>query len=324
MFHYYIAIAVVSFLTTYVLSHFLVPRLKRFGITGKDVNKPDKPEVGEMGGIAIVAGISAGLLLAIFFNSFNSLTFNLVFILGAIIAIHSVSFMGMADDLLDIPQWLKALLPLFAAIPLVAVKAAGSTTMAIPFIGIIDFGIFYILLLIPLGVAVASNLTNMLAGFNGLEAGMGIVMFSVLSVVAVVNGSVEMALISLAMLGALLAFMKFNWFPAKVFPGDVGNLTIGAALASAVIIGNLESAGAILMIPFVIDFFIKAYNRFPSSNWWGTNIDGKLFAPEDRIRGFAQLVMKKFNGITERNLVLFFIGLEVVFGIIVLFLFLKF
>jgi UDP-N-acetylglucosamine--dolichyl-phosphate N-acetylglucosaminephosphotransferase len=323
MWIHYVGIVVLSFLVTFILSHFLVPRLKRFGITGKDVNKPDRPVVAEMGGIAIVAGFSAGLLLAIFFNSFIGLEFNLIFVLAALIAILSVSFMGMVDDLLDIPQWLKALLPLFAAIPLVAVKAVGSTAMNIPFLGLIDFGIFYIVLLIPLGIAVSSNLTNMLAGFNGMESGMGIIIFAVMGLIALVNGSVELALISLAMLGALLAFMKFNWFPAKVFPGDVGNLTIGAALASGVIIGNIESAGAILMIPYCIDFFIKAINRFPSSNWWGTNINGKLFAPEDKVRGFAQLVMKKFNGITERKLVLFFIGLEAVFGLIVLLLFLK-
>jgi UDP-N-acetylglucosamine--dolichyl-phosphate N-acetylglucosaminephosphotransferase len=319
---YYAAILVLSFLVSYSLSHFLIPRLKHADITGHDVNKPDRPQVAEMGGIAIVAGFTAALLLAIFFNTFNGFDFNLIFILAAIISILSVSFMGAIDDLLDIPQWLKALLPLFAAIPLVAVKAAGSTTMAFPFIEPIDFGIFYIIILIPIAIAVCSNLTNMLAGFNGMESGMAIIIFATMAILGISNDSVELTLISLAMVGASAAFLKFNWFPAKVFPGDVGNLTIGAALAAGVIIGNLEAAGAILMVPYVVDFFIKAYNRFPSSNWWGEFREGKLYAPEDKIRGFAQLVMKKFNGISERNLTLFFIGLEVIFGIMVLALFL--
>jgi len=318
----YLAIFAVSFLVTFILSHFLVPRLRRFGMTGKDMNKPDKPEVAEMGGIAIVAGFTAGALLAIFFGTFNGLTFNLVFILAAIITILSVSVMGMVDDLLDIPQWLKALLPLFAAIPLVAVKAAGSTAVTIPFIGLIDFGIIYIIILIPLAIAVCSNLTNMLAGFNGMEAGMGAVMFAAMSILAIYEGSVEMSIIFLSMLGALLAFMKFNWYPAKVFPGDVGNLTLGVALATGVIIGNFESAGVILMVPFIFDFFIKAINRFPKT--FGEYHDGKLYCPEGKAKGFVQLVMKLSNGISERNLVLFFIGLEAVFAVIVLALFLKF
>lgn len=322
MIFFYITIAIVSFLTTYVLSHFLVPRLKRFGMVGKDVNKPDSPEVAEMGGISIVAGFTAGLLLAIFFDSFFGFNFNLVYVLAAIITIHSVSFMGIVDDLLDIPQWLKALLPLLAAIPLVALKAAGSTSMSIPIIGTVDFGIFYILILVPIGVAVASNLTNMLAGFNGMETGMGIVIFLTTAILAFAKGSMEMGLISLSMLAALLAFLRFNIFPSKVFPGDVGNLTIGAALATAVIVGNLESAGAILMIPYVIDFFIKAYNKFPSRQWWGDYREGKLHPVEGKARGFAQLVMKLFNGISEQNLVLFFVGLEAVFAIAVLVIFL--
>jgi len=321
MLFYYIAIVLVSFLTTYILSHFLVPRLKRFGLVGRDMNKPDRPEVGEMGGIAIVAGFTAGLLLAIFFDSFFGFDFNLVYVLAAIIAIHSVSFMGIVDDLLDIPQWLKALLPLLAAIPLVALKAAGSTAMTIPFIGLVDFGIFYIIVLIPIGVAVASNLTNMLAGFNGMETGMGVVIFSAISLLALMKGSVEMALISLSMLAALLAFLRFNIYPARIFPGDVGNLTIGAALATAVIVGNLESAGAILMVPYIIDFFIKAYNRFPKS--FGEYRDGKLYPPDGKIKGLVHFVMKMFNGMNEQNLVLFFVGLEAIFAIAVLVIFLK-
>ena len=105
-------------------------------------------------------------------------------------------------------------------------------------------------------------------------------------------------------------------------PGDVGNLTIGAVLASGVIIGNMEAAGALLMVPYVVDFFIKAYNRFPSSKWWGDYRMGKLYPLEGKVRGFAQLVMKIFNGISEKNLVLFFIGVEVIVGAVVVALYL--
>ncbi len=320
---YYLAIAVVSFLATLVLSHFLIPRLKRFGITGRDVNKPDRPEVAEMGGISIVAGFTGGILLAICFNTFLGFQFDLIKLLAALITIHSVAFIGVVDDLIDIPQKYKAFLPLFAAIPLVAVKATGKTTLLIPLIGVVNFGVFYILVLIPVGVAVASNLTNMLAGFNGLEAGMGIVVFGAMTILAVAHGSTDMALISISMMAALAAFMVFNKNPSSVFPGDVGNLTIGAALAAAVIIGNFDTAGAILMIPYVIDFFIKAYNRFPSSKWWGEYRDGKLYPLEGKVRGFCQLVMKAFNGITERNLVFFFMGLEALVAVVMLAMYLR-
>jgi hypothetical protein len=60
------------------------------------------------------------------------------------------------------------LFPIIAALPLMAI-AAGETTMFIPFFGIINLGIIYSLIVIPIGVTGASNAFNMLAGFNGLE-----------------------------------------------------------------------------------------------------------------------------------------------------------
>ena len=97
-----VLILIVSCVITYTFTSLLIPRLKRFGLTGKDVNKSDKQEVAEMGGIAIVAGFTGGILLAVFLNSFFSLSFNLVNVLAALITIHSIAFIGIIDDLLDI------------------------------------------------------------------------------------------------------------------------------------------------------------------------------------------------------------------------------
>ncbi len=313
---YYLATGVLSFCVTFAFTKLLIPRLKRFGMVGKDENKANAPEVAEMGGLAIVAGLTAGILLAVTFNSFLGFQFNLVNVLAAMITIHAIAFIGITDDLLDIPQWLKAILPLFAAAPLVAVKAASSTAIFVPFLGHIDFGLAYILILIPIGIAVSSNLSNMLAGYNGMEAGMAAVIFAAVGILALHDNAAEMAVIAFPMLAALLAFLFFNWYPARIFPGDVGNLTFGVVLASAVIIGNLESAGALLMIPYVIDFFIKAANRFPHTYQDVKN--GKIYPKEGKVKGFAHLVMKLANGISERNLALVFIGIEAIVAVGVL------
>lgn len=308
------------FIVTYLLTRALIPKLIKAGMTGKDENKSDFPEIPEMGGIAIIAGLSAGLLLAISYNTLFALNFNLIFILAALSTILIIAIIGICDDLLDLPQYVKAVIPLFCAIPLVVVNAAESTVMNFPLIGPIDFGIIYIIALIPLAIAISSNLTNMLAGFNGMEVGMGAIIFGTMTILAFAHGNLDMLVISISMFASLLGFLIFNFYPAKVFPGDVGNLTIGAVLASTVIIGNFESAGAILVIPYVIDFFIKAKNRFPHTH---QNIkDGKLFPKNGNIKGLVHLVMHFFKGITEKNLVLVFYGIETVFAIIVLALYL--
>jgi UDP-N-acetylglucosamine--dolichyl-phosphate N-acetylglucosaminephosphotransferase len=206
-------------------------------------------------------------------------------------------------------------MPVFAALPLMAIKE-GYSLMKIPGLGIINFGVFYSLILVPLGITGAANAVNMLAGFNGLEAGMGIVAIGSLTIIAYLMGQTTSFIILIAALGALLATLYYNWYPAKILVGDVGTLTIGAIIASAVIIGNFEAAGVILMIPYMVDFLIKAKNHFPGKNWWGIYKDGKLYCPDSSPVGLCQLIMKLCGGISERNLVLVLMGIEAIFGVI--------
>jgi UDP-N-acetylglucosamine--dolichyl-phosphate N-acetylglucosaminephosphotransferase len=315
-------IFVVSFSITFLALPVIIRKMKVAGIVGKDVNKAERPEVAEMGGLAIVMGVVGGLLLAIALRTFFGYQFDLVSMLAAMLTMAIIALIGIFDDLFDMRKDIKAFLPMVAALPLVAVAAAGSTTIHLPIFGSVDFGVLYIIILIPLGVTVSANLTNMLAGFNGMEAGMGAVIFATTLLLAIMQDSFEMALLSVAMLGALLAFLRFNWFPAKIFIGDIGTLLIGATLAVAVIIGNLESAGAILVIPYLIDFFIKSFNRFPSTDWWGVPDSSKRMHPVDgKVRGLAQLVMKYSGGITEKRLVLAFIAAEVLCALFVIMLY---
>ncbi|MEM3422403.1 MAG: hypothetical protein QXF35_03710 [Candidatus Bilamarchaeaceae archaeon] len=314
----YLLVLLISFATTFGFGSILIPRLKRFGIVGKDVNKPAKPEVAEMGGITMIAGFTAGILLTIILNTFFDFELNLIYLLAGLIVVHSVAFIGIVDDLVDIPQYVKAFLPLFAAIPLIALRAAGSTEITLPLIGSVDFGIFYLLVLVPIGIAVASNLTNMLGGFNGLESSLGIVIFTTASIIAAFSGKTVSLFMFISFLGALFAFYIFNRYPSKAFPGDVGNLSIGATLAAGVIIGNMESIGALLLIPYVIDFFIKLANKFPSKEWWGEYRNGKLYPVGGKVRGLCQLIMKVFNGISEQNLVRVLVTFEILIAIVVL------
>src|SRR3989338_2043990 len=146
----------------------LVRKLFAAQMTGRDVNREGRPEVAEMGGLSIIMGVIGSLLLAIALRTFFGYQFGLTSILASMLTIVIIALIGTYDDLFDMRKDVKALLPMVAALPLVAVSAAGSTSISLPFLGPVDFGVFYVLLLIPLGVTVSSNLTNMLAGFNGM------------------------------------------------------------------------------------------------------------------------------------------------------------
>ncbi len=315
-------IPIVSFVISFITFPVMIPRLKRAGIVGKNMNNNEQEEIPEMGGLITVVGFSAGIITAIALRTFFDifLSASLASILAAFATVLIVVVIGIFDDLVPIRQSVKAILPVFAALPLMAIKE-GHVLMNIPYIGLINFGIFYSLVLIPLGITGAANAANMLAGFNGLEAGMGIVVVVSLSIIAYSIGEMTALIILIAAFGALLATLYYNWYPAKVLVGDVGTLSIGAIVATAVIIGSFETAGIVIVIPYAVDFFIKAKNHFPARNWWGTYRDGKLYCPDSGPVGLCQLIMKVCGGISERNLVLMLMGIEAVFGAVAVFLY---
>ena len=315
-------IFIASFAVSFVGFPVIIPRLKEAGIVGKNMNSEKQEEIPEMGGLVIAIGFGAGIVATIFLRTFFDifLSVSLTPILASLSTVLIVVLIGIFDDLISIRQGIKAIMPVFAALPLMAIKE-GYSLMKIPGLGIINFGIFYSLILVPLGITGAANAVNMLAGFNGLEAGMGIVAIGSLAIIAYLMGQTTSFIILIAALGALLATLYYNWYPAKILVGDVGTLTIGAIIASAVIIGNYEAAGVILMIPYMVDFLIKAKNHFPAKNWWGIYKDGKLYCPDSSPVGLCQLIMKLCGGISERNLVLVLMGIEAVFGVVAILLY---
>jgi len=313
-----LAVLAVSFAFTYVSLPWFIPRLLKAGISGKDMNKPGRIVVAEMGGFAIVGGFIMGVLLAIALSTFRISTseLNLTYLLAGLSTILLTGLIGVIDDLLLLDQRVKAVLPVIASLPLVALKV-GVTSMVVPFFGSVDFGILFPLVLIPIAITGASNATNMLAGFNGLEAGLGVVMCSTVALVGYSFGRVESVVLALAMLGALLAFLKYNWYPGKILIGDVGTLSIGAVVASSVIIGNIEKVGIILIIPFFVELYLKARGKFKAQSWCKMKNGILLCDKREEVYGLGRLVMYLTGGISERGLVLTLIGVEAFFAVLV-------
>jgi len=240
----------------------LIPFFKRNKIVALDLQKKDTPLVANSGGIPVFFGLFMGLMFFIGVQVFVfDATQYLVFLFAAILTIFLITIIGFFDDLnvkevlegkkkirTGLKQWQKPLLTLPAAIPLMVVKA-GFTTLFIPFIGNVNFGLLYPLILVPIGVVGAANAINLLGGFNGSEAGMGIVYCTTLGIFALIIGEVISAAIFFSCVGALIGFLKYNWVPAKILSGDSIQYLLGSVVASGVILGNMEKSGLFLMIP---------------------------------------------------------------------------
>ncbi|MHA1963567.1 MAG: hypothetical protein ACXACG_02405 [Candidatus Thorarchaeota archaeon] len=247
-----------------------IKMLREAGMIGIDVHKPEKPEIPKGGGFIVLFAIVFGLLVVMGITTFQDQAEIREGLLAALVSILMAGLIGLLDDTFDFKNRTKIVLPIVASIPMIAVSV-GNPTMTIPFIGTVNFGPFYALLIVPLMMTFIVDSTNMYGGMNGLEAGLSsinasaIVLYVLLS--PYVNGHLittaqtDAGMVAAALLGASIAFLIFNWFPAKVLPGDVGRLPLGAAMASALILGNMDRLAIILYAPFLLNFLLYIVYR---------------------------------------------------------------
>ena len=279
---------------------------------GKDMAKGTL--IPKMGGLAITAGFCFGLLIALKLIRLEEA----VPLLAALNTVLIIAFIGLVDDLFKIREIWRVILPGIAALPLMVITA-GVSDVHLIFMHV-NFGIYYSLILVPLGVIACSNLLNMLAGFNGLEAGTGAVaclsIFSASMILLVLypeNFTIAAPLITLAMAAACIAFLFFNWYPARIFPENIGTYAIAAAIVSAAIIGNIERVGVIALTPQIVEFFLKARSKFRAENF-GKRVGNRLHY-DGKIYSLTHLLMKYLHP-TEGGLVTYLILLQAFFGVL--------
>ncbi len=314
-------ISLVSFTVTFIIIPVYIKKAKENGISGIDKYKVEKKEVAESGGITILTGYIIALFLFVyFFPQFYLETFVVA------TSILLITMIGLIDDFFDISWRTKSLLPIFAAPPLIVITA-GVTSMYIPFIGLFDFGIIYTFLFIPLAITGAANAVNMVAGYNGLETGLGIIMVSTLAVIGYITGNTIVLILSLPFLFTLLAFFCYNRYPAKIFPGDSGTFLIGITIAAIVIIGNLELVGTILFIPyffnlilFILAYIHRGHKNMKNEKFGKVNEDGYLRVPH---KYFLPWFVASFSDkMTEQRATNILFATELVFAVICISLFL--
>ena len=259
-----------SFLVVVIFMPRTIKMLLEAGKTGTDVHKPEKPSVPKGGGIIVLFAIVFGLLIVMGITTFQELAEVPEGLLAALVSILMAGLIGLLDDTFNFQNRTKVVLPLVASIPMVAVSV-GTPTMTIPFIGTINFGPFYALLIVPLMMTFIVDSTNMYGGMNGLEAGLSsinssaVILYIILSPYVdghmMTNAQTDAGIVAASLIGASVAFLIFNRYPARVLPGDVGRLPLGAAMASALILGNMDRLAIIMYTPFLINFLLYIVYR---------------------------------------------------------------
>ncbi|MFZ5955029.1 MAG: MraY family glycosyltransferase [Nanoarchaeota archaeon] len=323
----------ISFFIAIIILPIWIKKCKQIGLLWEDMNKYGHPKsVASSGGLVVVMSFVLGVLFYIAIRTFiiNDKEINLkIFSLLSVVLILAI--VGLTDDLLGwkrgglSPQF-RLVMALFASIPLIVINA-GDSMINLPILGNINMGLFYPLVFIPLGIVGASTTFNFLAGFNGIEAGMGIITLTFLSFVSYTTGSRWLALIGLIMVGALIAFYYFNKFPAKVFPGDILTYSVGALIACMAILGNFEKIAVFVFIPFILEVILKSRGRLKKQSFGIPQKDGSLKMPYEKIYGLTHLsifILSKFKRkVRETDVVYLIFAIQIFICLIALFIFRK-
>jgi phospho-N-acetylmuramoyl-pentapeptide-transferase len=115
----------------------------------------------------------------------------------------------------------------------------------IPFVGDFNIGWWYIIVFIFILVATAHS-TNLTNGLDGLAEGILLIAFASYAVIAFSQGKMNLAVFCGVIIGALLAFLWFNIYPARFFMGDTGAMSLGITLGIIAMLTN-----AFLLLPFI-------------------------------------------------------------------------
>jgi UDP-N-acetylglucosamine--dolichyl-phosphate N-acetylglucosaminephosphotransferase len=302
----------ISFVLTAVLLPRWIRKCHKINFLWEDMNKyKNKKNVAASGGVVVVMAFVLAALgyVAVRTFVFQSYEISLeIFSLLSMILILSV--VGFVDDILGwrhggLSKQFRIFLAFAASIPLVVINA-GTHQVSIPLIGNVNLGIIYPLIIIPIGVAGATTTYNFLAGFNGLEAGQGIIILSFLSLIAYATGSPWLAVIGLCMVAGLVVFYFYNKYPARVFPGDILTYAIGALIAGMAILGNFEKIAVFVFIPYIIETLLKIRGKLPQS-FGKPKKDGSLELLYGKVYGlthFSIWFLSKFKRkVYERDVV---------------------
>ena len=262
-----------------------------------DQHKPERPLVPNgLGVIYVIASAIYLFLLYAYYNPANHPS-NPVDAAPLVLAVCILfgGFLGLLDDWMNLRWRYKALLPLFAALPLSVMVwdlYPKSTSINLYFrtVG----GPFFFIIIIPLIVTITTNVINQLGGLNGLETiGPSIIMIGLM----VISGQRILLYVPLAVY-LVLAFFNFT---GKIFVGNTGTFAAGITLASFALISNLKLTLMISILPYIFNAALILLNFFFFRTTAGLILDGNKLRSEHR-RSLLTLIAY-YRPLTERKLV---------------------
>ncbi len=283
----------VPLIATTISMPYFIKRLTDAGLVGRDYYKRGKVLIPERGGIAILLIGMLSLSLNSLFFKFNSTNY----VVLIVIALFGV--FGILDDMIDIGRVSKLLLMYYCSYPLI--QYATNTAITLPGLGELELGILYLQFIVPTFVLVASNLVNMHSGYNGLASGLSVIVLVSLIIKSMIIGDINNIISIVSITGALVGYYFYDRYPSKIFWGNVGSLTIGAAIGAIIVIQGFIFSGFVMLIPHTVNFLMYVYWRvmkFPIAKFGRDRGDGILEVPNPYT---LKWVLPYYREVTEKQ-----------------------
>lgn len=231
----------------FIITFLAIPAIMKVAEEKKLFDLPDSRKlhtnpIASLGGVGIFLGFFLSCLLLIPAKQNSDIQF---FFASAIV----IFFLGLKDDILVISAIKKFLGQLAAAAILIHLANIRLESMHGVFgLGAIPQPLSYLISYVTIIVVV--NAYNLIDGVDGLAGSLGILTTSIFGVYFFVAGMPAYSLLAFGMTGSLLAFLVFNFSPAKIFMGDSGSLLLGLVNAILVIkfINVADAPGALVPV----------------------------------------------------------------------------
>ncbi len=302
-------IFLVAFLIILITMPYLIQKLTNKGLVVKDYYKKGEKMVPTGGGIAIMlAALLSISISSLFYDKFdptNYVVLNVIVLFG---------LFGILDDMIDIGRPAKLILMYFCSYPLMHFTTHSG--LLLPLIGNVELGIFYSQLIVPTFILVTANLVNMHSGFNGMSSGLSVIVLVSLIIKSLITGPTDNIIAIVAVTGATLGFYLFERYPARVFWGNIGSLTVGAAIGILIVIQGFIVSGFIMLLPHTINFLMYVYwriKKYPAAKFGKVRDDGTLEVPNPLT---LKWVLPYYRRVTEKQATYAMYAVTAIFGAI--------
>lgn len=206
--------------------------------------------VPRVGGVVVFLAMLLGLIAAaaadLALGGGMLLRENASYILGIVVGTSLLFVTGLVDDIRGLRPLTKLSFQVLAA------GIAYLFGFQIVHIGLgPELGINLGWLSLPvtlIWIVGVTNAFNLIDGLDGLATGIALVALGTTAVAAQMLGNAEVMLVCLALIGALLGFLRYNFNPARIFLGDSGSLFVGFLLAVLSVHGSMKSATAVVVL----------------------------------------------------------------------------